>query len=478
MKRFRNTATRGRGRLIALGGLDLGGGRGRRLGVGVVAAGALLALSLVAALSLRSDPARAAYPGQNGRIVCSGDRSVVLPRAPEPPDPGLASRREIYSVDPEAGDAAGVTLLTNNNWHDGTPRVSPDGNRVAFESYASGSSEAHVMNVDGSGIRRLSFRAGEDQDPDWSPDGTRIGWTIGRGNQFHVLRMNADGTDQRQLTVDPASNLRPAHTLDGTKMLYDTDPTGQRDIFRMEDPARGDQGPVTRLTDHPQNDFSAEWSPDNTKIVFYSLRDWRRGQEAANREIYVMNADGSDVTRLTDSPDDPNTRGVNEALDAFPQWSPDGTKIVFHSDRAGGDTEVYTMNADGTDVKRLTNNRGFDGNCDWAVPPRPAVVPPPRAPAPPRVGAANVPRACAARDFRAQITAVTDTSVRRVTVSLDGRRIRSTTAGSFRVRVPVRRLRAGRHRLTVVATDAAGNRTRHTFRFRVCPARRGPSFTG
>ena len=467
-------AVPGRTASIAAAAHAASGERRWRLGAALLAGVVLLALALLAGLGLRSGPARAAFPGQNGRIFCAGDRSVVLPRAPEPRDPALASRREVYSMDPETGDAGGVTLHTNNNWDDGDPKVSPDGNRIAFESYASSSSEAYVMNTDGSGVRRLSFRIGEDGDPDWSPDATKILWTIGRGNQFEVLRMNADGTDQRQLTVDPASDLRGAYSAGGNTILYDSDPEGQRDIFLIQDPERGDLGPVRRITDHPRNDFSAEWSPDNTRIAFYSLRDTEPGKPA-NREIYVMNADGSNVQRLTDSPDDPGTP-ANEALDAVPVWSPDGSTIAFHSDRSG-DTEVYTINPDGTGLKRLTHNAGFDGDCDWGVPPRPAVVQPPRAPAPPRVSAANVPRACVSRSFRARVTVVSDTSLRRATVSLDGRRLRTTAAGTFRVRVPADRLRPGRHRLTVVAEDAAGNRTRQTFEFRVCAAR-VPRFTG
>ncbi len=80
--------------------------------------------------------------------------------------------------------------------------------------------------------------------------------------------------------------------------------------------------------------FSA-WSPDGTKIAFTSDRD-------GNFEIYVMNADGRNPTRLTSDP----------ATDNFPAWSPDGTKIAFDS-RRDGNFEIYVMNADGTNPTRL-----------------------------------------------------------------------------------------------------------------------------
>ena len=99
----------------------------------------------------------------------------------------------------------------------------------------------------------------------------------------------------------------------------------------------------TRLTGTSDNTFPS-WSPDCKKIVFVSVRD-------QNDEIYVMNADGSEQTRLTRSP----------AYDTTPSWSPDGTKIVFSS---GG--EIFVMNADGSGKTNITNNpRGFDWVPDW-----------------------------------------------------------------------------------------------------------------
>ena len=98
-------------------------------------------------------------------------------------------------------------------------------------------------------------------------------------------------------------------------------------------------GDPTTQTLSPEGS-EAEWSPDGSKIVFDSNVD-------GNPEIYVMNADGTGRTRLTN----------NAAVDAYPSWSPDGSKIAFTSERAGGG-HIYVMNADGTNVVALTSNLG------------------------------------------------------------------------------------------------------------------------
>ncbi|MCJ7628798.1 MAG: hypothetical protein MUO50_10480 [Longimicrobiales bacterium] len=96
----------------------------------------------------------------------------------------------------------------------------------------------------------------------------------------------------------------------------------------------------TRLTFSGSNDYFPAWSPDGSKIAFVSDRN-------GNFEIYVMNADGSNQTRLT----------FTSASELQPSWSPDGTKIVFSTDRDGRQ-ETYIMNTDGSNQTRLTNIPG------------------------------------------------------------------------------------------------------------------------
>lgn len=83
---------------------------------------------------------------------------------------------------------------------------------------------------------------------------------------------------------------------------------------------------LTNLTNSVDNSFRPDWSPDGQRIVFMSERD-------GNRELYVMNADGSNPVRLTDNVGDDNQ----------PRWSPDGSTILFESNRDGANTVLYLM---------------------------------------------------------------------------------------------------------------------------------------
>jgi Tol biopolymer transport system component len=108
------------------------------------------------------------------------------------------------------------------------------------------------------------------------------------------------------------------------------------------------EGAVTRLTEYEDRDSSPTWSPDGTQIAFRRRID-------GNSEIFVMNSDGSNVRQLTDDP----------AFDGDPNWSPDGSEIIFTSDRSGN-YDIWVMNADGTDQAQITNHPAADEYPWWS----------------------------------------------------------------------------------------------------------------
>ena len=216
-----------------------------------------------------------------------------------------------------------------------------------------------VANADGSGITRLTdLESGLALGPSWSPDGRRIAFTLledlSKGPSS-VYVMNADGSDMTRLTDGSANDGIPFWSPDGRRIAF----LSQRDettpgIYVMND----DGSDVTRLADYDDEALgipgifylSLAWSPDGRQMVFTSFGT---GGEYA-LAIYVMNADGSNVRQLTDH--------TNYAMS--PVWSPDGRKIAFSSlldDGTSAELGIYVMNADGSNVTQLADDSEFTG---------------------------------------------------------------------------------------------------------------------
>ncbi|MDQ3954970.1 MAG: DPP IV N-terminal domain-containing protein [Actinomycetota bacterium] len=141
--------------------------------------------------------------------------------------------------------------------------------------------------------------------------------------------------------AEPASAAFPGHN---GKIAFATSRDGHLEVYVMNADGSGQ----TNLTNDPAEDFDPAWSPDGTKIAFQSDRD-------GNEEVYVMNADGSEQTNLTN----------NASNEGDPAWSPDGTKIAFTTFR-DGNLEIYVMNADGSAQTNLTSDAAADGLPAWS----------------------------------------------------------------------------------------------------------------
>ncbi len=166
-----------------------------------------------------------------------------------------------------------------------------------------------LVDKDGN-INQLTDAQGFDLDPTWSSAAAQIIFASNReaGHGFQIYIMDADGANQRLLGgLQPGDNTHP------------------------------------------------DWSPDGTQIVFQSKRDTNSNPQDDYIQIYRMNADGSNLIQLT----------FGSADNTGPDWSPDGSKIAFLSERSGQD-EVYIMNPDGTGIERLTQIDVLKSELDWS----------------------------------------------------------------------------------------------------------------
>ena len=137
------------------------------------------------------------------------------------------------------------------------------------------------------------------------------------------------------------------------QIAFVSDRDGNYDIYVMDADGRN----LRRLTNHPDIDSLPSWSPDGKRIVFASKRDGHVDaiHGFATNEIYVMDADGDNPQNLTNNPQE----------DWYPSWSPDGQQIAFSSER-DGNYEIYVMDADGGNPQNLTNNPLNDRDPSWS----------------------------------------------------------------------------------------------------------------
>jgi len=290
--------------------------------------------------------------------------------------PGLvafASDRDksihIHTINPDGTDVRSTS--DDNRTIDGLPRWSPDGSRIVFSSNQSGNYQIWSMNADGSDRKRLTDLKGRSALPRWSPDGSKIVFTsevrdAEGSTSLEIFVMNSDGGGVQQLTSPAQAAVGGAGHSESEKMAWNSvpawSPDGSRIIFASN--REGDGVTPTLYTMNPdgsdQKKFGLivavdgsepDWSPVTNKIACV------RGT-AAKGDIWVMDA-SSPFPTLT-------ARKITENMDdnRSPVWSPDGKQAAFVSD-ANGNKDIYIMNADGTNIRRLTYGKSNNISPAW-----------------------------------------------------------------------------------------------------------------
>ena len=232
--------------------------------------------------------------------------------------------RRVYQI--KVGDGSGPDTLAQNA---SQPAFSHDGTRLAFLSWQGDINGLRVTDIGGrNGYNVTTFM--EDGSPSWGPDGTQLALSSTRENDRkpRIYTTWADGmADSVQLTLGEL----PSWSAQGWIAYHGCDETGGAcGIWKMAPDGKG-KSPVT----NNESDTTPDWSPDGNRITFMSARD-------GNWEIYTVNGDGSQPTRITD----------NSAEDGLPTWSPDGNWIAFVSSR-GGLWSLYTVPATGGEPQKL-----------------------------------------------------------------------------------------------------------------------------
>ncbi len=314
---------------------------------------------------LKSRPGTQDGKAKGSRAPASAKDGGQVQDHEEPPEGRIAfasdrdDNFEIYLVDPDGG---GLTRLTNNPAEDVGPAWSPDGTRLAFVSNRDGNQEIYTMNADGTGQTRLTNNPAADLEPAWSPDGTKILFVSNRDGNDEIYVMNADGSAQANLTNNGGDDNSPAwapngsgvRLLDQPRRRQDRDLPGER---RRQRRRAADE----QLRQRPRPDVGRgpDHVPERPRRQRRNLHDERGGR--------------LELIRLTNSVDNPATTDFNEALvfDLDPARAPDGARIAFVSNRDGASNlDIYVMNADGSGVVRLTSHP--NGDIDPAVQPRAA----------------------------------------------------------------------------------------------------------
>lgn len=255
--------------------------------------------------------------------------------------------KEVWAMD---YDGAGQEQLTKLNSIALSPRVSPDGSRVAFSGLSGNSWQILMYSNDLGRLVSFPRLAGDNFSPGWSSDGSRLAFSSSmRNGDPEIYSTDDKGAGLKRLTAFKGSDVSPVfNPKTNAQIAWVSGRTGLPQIFVMD----ADGSNVQQITNEGYA-VSPAWSPNGMLLAFSWIRHYGPGAPGG-QDIYLMNIATKEFVQLT------HDSGRND----FPSWSPDGRHIVFQSTRTGSE-QIWSMLANGTHQQQLTRN-GKNSMPNWS----------------------------------------------------------------------------------------------------------------
>lgn len=299
----------------------------------------------------------------------------------------IDGQTNLSMTNPEGSEQTQLATINSEIY---TPRVSPDGTKVAFASMESGNMDIYVLDIATYVIWQITSAPQKDANPSWSADGSKITFDSFRDGNFEIYITNPDGSDQIRLTYDPANDVSPIFSPVSNDIAFISDRFGNSNILLLN----LENGITSSLTTSNVPDFDHSWSPDGSMLA-YKMADGSEGisniciigyqgldQHCLNTPaeygppvwspdgkylaatVSQTNGSGIDVLNITT---DEVTHLSNPEINpgGAPSWSPEGSYLVFQSQTPDGSTYLFTVLIPTNEFRRLTNSVSYEGEPVW-----------------------------------------------------------------------------------------------------------------